>query len=105
SLGHVIGDAFLKSVAERLSGIMRQGDTLARIGGDEFVVLLENIVPMEDAAGQVARKILSSFAEPFAVEGHTLSCSCSIGISVFPSDAVTPQMLIRDADTAMYHVK
>jgi diguanylate cyclase (GGDEF)-like protein/PAS domain S-box-containing protein len=104
SLGHVIGDAFLKSVGERLSGIMRQGDTLARIGGDEFVVLLENI-DMEDAAGQVARKILSSFTEPFSVEGHTLSCSCSIGISVFPSDAVTPQMLIRDADTAMYHVK
>ena len=105
SLGHVVGDAFLKAVSERLSGIMRQGDTLARIGGDEFVVLLENIVPMEDAAGQVARKILSTFAEPFVVEGHTLSCSCSIGISVFPSDAATPQMLIRDADTAMYHVK
>jgi diguanylate cyclase (GGDEF)-like protein/PAS domain S-box-containing protein len=105
SLGHVIGDAFLKSVAERLSGIMRQGDTLARIGGDEFVVLLENIVAMEDAAGQVARKILGCFAEPFSVEGHTLACSCSIGISVFPSDATDPQMLIRDADTAMYHVK
>jgi len=105
SLGHVIGDAFLKSVAERLSGIMRQGDTLARIGGDEFVVLLENIVAMQDVAGQVARKILGSFAEPFFVGGHTLSCSCSIGISVFPSDADSPQMLIRDADIAMYHVK
>jgi len=105
SLGHVIGDAFLKCVAERLSGIMRQGDTLARIGGDEFVVLLENIIAMEDAAGQVARKILDTFAEAFLVEGHTLSCSCSIGISVFPADATDPQMLIRDADTAMYHVK
>jgi diguanylate cyclase (GGDEF)-like protein/PAS domain S-box-containing protein len=105
SLGHVIGDAFLKRVAERLSSIMRQGDTLARIGGDEFVVLLENIVALEDAAGQVARKIINSFAEPFSVEGHTLSCSCSIGISVYPSDATDPQMLIRDADTAMYHVK
>ena len=105
SLGHVIGDAFLRAVAERLSGIMRQGDTLARIGGDEFVVLLENIVAMEDAAGQVARKILDSFAEPFLVEGHTLSCSCSIGIGVFPSDATDSQMLIRDADTAMYNVK
>jgi diguanylate cyclase (GGDEF)-like protein/PAS domain S-box-containing protein len=105
SLGHVIGDAFLRSVAERLSGIMRQGDTLARIGGDEFVVLLENIAAMEDAAGQVARKILNCFAEPFSVEGHTLSCSCSIGISVFPSDATDPQTLIRDADTAMYNVK
>jgi diguanylate cyclase (GGDEF)-like protein/PAS domain S-box-containing protein len=105
SLGHVIGDAFLKRVAERLSSIMRQGDTLARIGGDEFVVLLENIVALEDAAGQVARKIINSFTEPFSVEGHTLSCSCSIGISVYPSDATDPQMLIRDADTAMYHVK
>jgi diguanylate cyclase (GGDEF)-like protein/PAS domain S-box-containing protein len=105
SLGHVIGDAFLKQVAERLSGIMRLGDTLARIGGDEFVVLLENIVLAEDAAGQVARKVLGCFAEPFTVEGHSLSCSCSIGISVFPSDATDPQMLIRDADTAMYHVK
>ena len=105
SLGHVVGDAFLTSVAERLSGIMRQGDTLARIGGDEFVVLLENIVLSEDAAGQVARKVLASFSEPFLVEGHSLSCSCSIGISVFPSDATDPQMLIRDADTAMYHVK
>jgi diguanylate cyclase (GGDEF)-like protein/PAS domain S-box-containing protein len=105
SLGHVIGDTFLRAVAERLSGIMRQGDTLARIGGDEFVVLLENIVAVEDAAGQVARKVLASFAGPFMVDGHSLSCSCSIGISVFPSDATDPQMLIRDADTAMYHVK
>jgi len=105
SLGHVVGDAFLKCVAERLSGIMRHGDTLARIGGDEFVVLLENIVALEDAAGQVARKVLGCFVEPFAVEGHTLSCSCSIGISVYPSDATDPQMLIRDADTAMYNVK
>jgi diguanylate cyclase (GGDEF)-like protein/PAS domain S-box-containing protein len=105
SLGHVIGDAFLRSVAERLSGIMRQGDTLARIGGDEFVVLLENIVAMEDAAGQVARKVLDCLAEPFLVDGHTLNCSCSIGISVFPTDATDPQMLIRDADTAMYNVK
>jgi EAL domain-containing protein (putative c-di-GMP-specific phosphodiesterase class I) len=69
------------------------------------VVLLENIVPAEDAAGQVARKVLASFAEPFSVEDHSLSCSCSIGISVFPSDATDPQVLIRDADTAMYHVK
>jgi diguanylate cyclase (GGDEF)-like protein/PAS domain S-box-containing protein len=105
SLGHVVGDAFLRAVAERLSGIMRQGDTLARIGGDEFVVLLENIVLVEDAAGQVARKVLASFTEPFMVEGHSLSCSCSVGISVYPSDATDPQMLIRDADTAMYHVK
>jgi diguanylate cyclase (GGDEF)-like protein/PAS domain S-box-containing protein len=105
SLGHAIGDAFLRAVAERLLGIMRKGDTLARLGGDEFVVLLENVQTMEDAAGQVARKILALFSEPFEAEGHTLPCSCSIGISVVPSDTDDPQMLIRDADTAMYHVK
>jgi len=105
SLGHAIGDAFLKAVAERLSQVVRKGDTLARLGGDEFVVVLENVNTKEDVAGQVARKILASFAEPFSVEGHTLSCSCSIGISVFPSDTGDPQMLVRDADTAMYHVK
>jgi diguanylate cyclase (GGDEF)-like protein/PAS domain S-box-containing protein len=105
SLGHAVGDAFLKGVAARLSGVVRSGDTLARLGGDEFVVLLENVDAMEDAAGQVARKILASMNRPFTVEGHTLSCSCSIGISVFPSDTTDPQMLVRDADTAMYHVK
>lgn len=105
SLGHAVGDAFLKAVAERLSGVVRKGDTLARLGGDEFVVLLENVDAMEDAAGQVARKILASMTEPFVVGGHTLNCSCSIGISVFPSDTTDPQMLLRDADTAMYHVK
>ncbi len=105
SLGHVVGDAFLKSVAERLSAIMRRGDTLARLGGDEFVVLLENVEAMQDAAGQVARKILTALTEPFTVNGHTLSCSCSIGISLYPSDTTDPEMLIRDADTAMYHVK
>jgi len=105
SLGHSIGDRFLRAVAERLSGIMRKGDTLARLGGDEFVVLLENVHALEDAAGQVARKVLASFSEPFVVDGHTLSCSCSIGISVVPSDTTDPQILIRDADTAMYHVK
>lgn len=105
SLGQAIGDAFLRAVAGRLSGIMRKGDTLARLGGDEFVVLLENVQAMEDAAGQVARKVLALFSEPFEVDGHTLPCSCSIGISVVPSDTDDPQMLIRDADTAMYHVK
>ncbi len=105
SLGHAVGDAFLQAVAQRLSSVVRKGDTLARLGGDEFVVLLEDVKALEDEAGQVARKIIHSFKEPFSVRGHTLSCSCSIGISVFPSDATDPQTLLRDADTAMYHVK
>jgi diguanylate cyclase (GGDEF)-like protein/PAS domain S-box-containing protein len=105
SLGHVVGDAFLRAVARRLSGVVRTGDTLARLGGDEFVVLLEDVDPMEDAAGQMARKILASFGQPVSIEGHGLSCSCSIGIGVFPSDATDAQTLLRDADTAMYSVK
>jgi len=105
SLGHVFGDAFLRAVAERLSGVVGKKDTLARLGGDEFAVLLEHVAPTEDAAGQLARQILAAFREPFRVEGQSLTCSCSIGISVFPPDSADPQLLIRDAETAMYDVK
>src|SRR5262249_9369609 len=73
--------------------------TLARIGGDEFVVLLENIVLVEDAAGQGGRKGLAAFTQPFPGEGHSPSCSCSLGISGYPSAAPAPQMLVRDPDT------
>jgi diguanylate cyclase (GGDEF)-like protein/PAS domain S-box-containing protein len=104
SLGHQIGDAFLKAVAERLSGIMRAGDTLARSGGDEFVVLLENFDSVEDVA-QAALKMLGELAKPFTVEGHLLSATCSIGISLFPGDGGNPLTLMREADTAMYHAK
>jgi len=105
SLGHAFGDAFLRAVAERLSGIVGKKDSLARLGGDEFAVLLENAAPVEDAARHLARRILAAFREPFRVEGQSLICSCSIGISVFPPDSADPQLLIRDAETAMYDVK
>jgi len=105
SLGHAFGDAFLRAVAERLSGVVGKKDALARLGGDEFAVVLENVAPVEDAAGQLARRILAAFREPFCVEGQSLICSCSIGISVFPPDSADPQLLIRDAETAMYDVK
>jgi diguanylate cyclase (GGDEF)-like protein/PAS domain S-box-containing protein len=104
SLGHAVGDALLREVAERLAEIIRKGDTLARLGGDEFVVLLEDMNAAEDA-GQVARKILEAFAEPFDVDGQSLRTACSIGISLFPSDAQDVQTLIRYADTAMYQAK
>jgi diguanylate cyclase (GGDEF)-like protein/PAS domain S-box-containing protein len=104
SLGHAVGDALLRKVAERLGEIIRKGDTLARLGGDEFVVLLENTNAAEDA-GQVARKILEAFTEPFDVDGQALRTACSIGISLYPSDARDAPTLIRYADTAMYQAK
>jgi diguanylate cyclase (GGDEF)-like protein/PAS domain S-box-containing protein len=104
SLGHAVGDALLRRVAKRLAEITRKGDTLARLGGDEFVVLLENIGAAE-VAGQVARKILEAFVEPFDVDGQALRTACSIGISLYPSDAQDAQTLIRYADTAMYQAK
>jgi diguanylate cyclase (GGDEF)-like protein len=104
SLGHATGDALLKLVAERISGVIRKGDTLARVGADEFAVLLENVATIEDV-GQVAHKILEVFSGPFSVDGNKLRTTCSIGISVHPGDAADAATLIRNADTAMYHAK
>ncbi|HYL19995.1 MAG TPA: diguanylate cyclase, partial [Burkholderiales bacterium] len=104
SLGHEVGDLVLKGAAARLVACVRQGDTLARIGGDEFVVILEELRHAEDAA-QVAAKILSALSQPFEVAGHSLITSCSIGISIFPDDAPDERTLMRNADIAMYHAK
>ena len=104
SLGHAVGDAVLITAAVRLAGVMRMGDTLARLGGDEFMVLLENSTTMDDVV-QVARKLLEVFATPFPVLEHSLSTSCSIGIALYPNDALSVEALVRDAETAMYHSK
>ena len=105
SLGHSVGDAFLRAVAERLSALMRAGDTLARLGGDEFVALLENGVTSSEAAATAAQRILNALQQPFLIEGHSLSRSASVGISMYPADGAEPAMLIRNADTAMYYAK
>jgi diguanylate cyclase (GGDEF)-like protein/PAS domain S-box-containing protein len=104
SLGHEVGDLVLKGAAARLVACVRQGDTLARIGGDEFVMVLEGLRHAEDAA-QVAAKILSALSQPFEVAGHSLITSCSIGISIFPDDAPDERTLMKNADIAMYHAK
>lgn len=104
SLGHHIGDLLLKEVATRMQSCIRKGDTLSRMGGDEFVVTLEGLQHAEDAR-QVADKILSAMASPFHVSHHTLTTSCSIGISVFPQDGEDAETLMKNADTAMYHAK
>lgn len=104
TLGHEAGDAVLKTVAERLSQSLRKVDTVARVGGDEFVVIAESITSVEDA-GVVARKILESLREPIAFRVHECQIGCSIGISLFPEHGEDPDTLCRTADSAMYAVK
>lgn len=105
SLGHVVGDELLAEMAMRLQTKIREEDTLARLGGDEFVVLLEALNEPEDAA-KVAGSILSSLDQPFHLpSGHDLHVHGSIGISIYPNDGLTPDALLRAADTAMYRAK
>ena len=104
TLGHAAGDLVLKEVAERLVKQLRVVDTICRIGGDEFVVVLPEIKRASDAAN-VAAKILETVAQPFMVEERELHITPSIGISVFPDDGRDAESLIRNADAAMYHAK
>jgi diguanylate cyclase (GGDEF)-like protein/PAS domain S-box-containing protein len=104
TLGHHVGDALLKQVAAALAGHLRDGDTLARLGGDEFIVLLEN-VRGTFGAGHVAEKLMSMFEQPFSVADYELFVTGSVGISMFPQDATDLNMLIRNADVAMYQAK
>ncbi|MEW5745068.1 MAG: EAL domain-containing protein [Nitrospirota bacterium] len=104
TLGHDIGDELLNMVAERLRGSVRESDIVSRMGGDEFNILLADIAHPEDII-TVARKIIDSFREPFAVKKHTLHISTSIGISICPDDALDSESLFKNADIAMYHAK
>lgn len=104
SLGHVIGDELLKSVSERLKSCVRTTDTVCRQGGDEFVILLSEVEDAQDAA-LVAEKIGKAFLLPHTIAGHDLHISLSIGISVFPDDGVSVDIIMQSADTAMYQVK
>lgn len=104
SLGHPAGDSLLIQIAERLTSAVRTGDTLARISGDEFIVLLEDIGNAEHVA-TVAQKIMDRFTRPFKLAGKLLRVTCSIGISLFPADGDEATILMRNADTAMYRAK
>jgi len=104
SLGHPIGDALLREVVERLKACVRESDTISRQGGDEFVVLLDDIHDT-DAVARVADKIHLHMAEPFLLEGHTLMTSFSMGVAMFPDDGDDFDVLMQKADTAMYHAK
>lgn len=104
SFGHSVGDGLLKAVAGRLTKCLRKGDTVARVGGDEFVVVLSEIKQAQDAA-VVGSKILRELSKPFSIAQHELDISCSIGISVYPNDGNDVMTLKANADLAMYHVK
>ncbi len=102
--GHATGDALLKQVAQRLEAAVRESDTVARIGGDEFTVVLEGNQRVEDA-GHVATKILRALEVPFDVSGNQLHITASIGIALYPIDGENADGLLRDADIAMYSAK
>ena len=104
SLGHVIGDSLLQQVAHRLQETLRDTDTISRIGGDEFNILIPELKNREEA-GVVANKILSAFSQPIILDNREITVTFSIGISIFPDDANSTEELIKNSDMAMYHIK
>ncbi|MBT2332423.1 EAL domain-containing protein [Variovorax paradoxus] len=104
TLGHGVGDEMIKICGERLTALLREDDVVARFGGDEFVLLLENLSSASDAA-VLAEKVLACCAEPFVVEGRELYVSASVGVSVYPEDGGDAEALLKNADTAMYRAK
>jgi len=103
-LGHNVGDQLLEAVGKRLTSLMRKSDTVARWGGDEFILVLPEIARAEDA-GRVAQRILEAFRKPFVLGGHWLHITASIGIATYPNDGEDADTLIKNADTAMYRAK
>jgi diguanylate cyclase (GGDEF)-like protein/PAS domain S-box-containing protein len=104
SLGHLLGDLLLQEVGERLKGWAREQDTVARLGGDEFLILLTGVKDIRDAA-VAADRLMAAMTAEFVVQGHALSISCSLGISIFPEHGADIETLIKNADTAMYNAK
>jgi diguanylate cyclase (GGDEF)-like protein/PAS domain S-box-containing protein len=104
TLGHLIGDRLIKAVSVRLQKLMYESDTITRIGGGSFMMLLPRMTKVENAEG-VANKILMAFKAPFVIQEHELFTTCSIGIVIFPQDGEDPQALIKNADAAMHLAK
>ncbi|HSP32720.1 MAG TPA: EAL domain-containing protein [Thermoanaerobaculia bacterium] len=104
SLGHTTGDTLLKAVAERIRRCVREGDTVARFGGDEFTLMIPKIENVEDGA-KIAQKIIETLKIPFFVNDRELFVTTSIGVSLYPIDGADPETLVRNADTAMYRAK
>ena len=104
TLGHDVGDGLLLEAAARLVAGVRSDDTVARQGGDEFIILLSEISHPEDA-GLIAQKLLDSLLQPFTIKGKELHISASIGIAIFPDDGSDMESLLKNSDIAMYHAK
>ena len=104
SWGHSLGDSLLQSLALRLKRSVREADTVARMGGDEFVILVPELRQSEDLAS-IAQKLLGLISRPFSLEGRTIQIAASIGIASFPEDGTEPEELLRNADAAMYRAK
>ncbi len=102
--GHDIGDALLVCIANELGRCIRKSDTLARVGGDEFVIIMENIIGLENVTS-MAEKILKLFEQPFMIEGKGCNVGASIGIAIHPDDSADAEDLVKKADTAMYQAK
>ena len=104
SLGHSIGDKLLQHIGKRLSAILRKSDTVARMGGDEFMIILPEIKDIKESEASLSR-ILSSLRKPFHVEGHQLNISASMGAAFYPDHGVDVDTLVKHADIAMYRSK
>lgn len=104
ALGHNVGDAVLIKTGDRIAQNLRDTDTVGRLGGDEFIVLLNELDSVDDIL-PIVRGILESVSQPFSAAGHGLQTSASVGITVYPMDGDTPEKLLKNADSAMYEAK
>ena len=104
TLGHEVGDKILMETAYRLTHDLRTGDTVGRLGGDEFIILLSGLNAISDAQ-PIAGNLLQQFRKPFFIDGREIFLSASIGIAIFPWDAKTPSEILRHADSAMFYAK
>ncbi|MDT0500493.1 MULTISPECIES: EAL domain-containing protein [unclassified Halomonas] len=104
ALGHAAGDELLLRVSQRLHAGLREDDTLARLSGDEFIVLLNDVEEV-DQVTRVARRLIDTIGEPFKIDGQVFRVGCSLGIGLYPDDATTASALVRCADSAMYQAK